>query len=288
MRRRPVRDPLGTPPRAEKPAPLQATGIGDAQEAWLVSGGYTYFPLFGEGFSGAPDGVQLICHQYVPKGFVGWLKQLRVAPFMPSVLANPWTSSGAAGGAASWALMGQDGPSGQNGVWTTPFGWENYFDPNVFPIVQPQWRWALTLVQGDVAKLRANTANIPPFSLADPQSWVFLPNIPVPALAYPSGLPGAAPGKIIGAQRMQVLQGDELTAHVQVPENTSLCLWARWTQTFYNPVAADQNGQINYYPGFSVFPIGPSFGQMLGYMQALTSQQQPAASVVNARHGWGG
>lgn len=287
MRRRPLRDPLGTPPNQAKPIPLQASGIGDAQEAWLVSGGYSYYPAFGEGFNAAPDGAALLCFQYIPKGNVGWLKQLRCAPTMPSQLAQPWVTSGAVAGQASWVGFGvEPRAAGQNGVWTTPFGWEAYFDLNVFPYVLPQWRWRLTLIQGDVAALRSNPENVPRFNVLDPSSWWYLPNIPVPATAYPAGIPGTAPGRIIGPQRMQVLQGDELTWHVMIPENTSLCLWAEWSQVAVPVQGQDQNGLITY--SEPVFPIGPSFGQLSGYMQSLTSVQQPAASVVNARHGWGG
>jgi hypothetical protein len=291
MRRHPGRDALGTPPPGVTGGPPIATELGDAQEAWLVSGGWVFHPFYGEGFTTGPAGYQLLCYQYVPAGFVGWVKQLRVAPYMPSVLAQPWVTSGAVGGAASWvgfdASLGDlyDRPAGQNGVWTTPFGWEGYFDAQDLAAFPPQWRWQMTLVQGDVARIRAQ---LPPYSVGDPQSWQFVPNIPVPAAAYPQGLPGTAPGKVIGAQRMQVIQSDELTHHVMVPQDTSVCLWARWTQGLYTPRGQDQNGSIVY--GSPLYPVGPSFGQLSGYMQALSSLyiDKPTASVQNARFGWGG
>lgn len=290
MRRRPLRDPLGIPPRGEKAGPPIASQVGDAQEAWLVSGGFVHHIFYGEGPNSGPDGAQLLCFQYVPKGYVGWLKQLRVAPFCPSVLAQPWVTSGVVGGAASWVSHdatlggGLDRPAAQNGVWSTPFGWEGYYDQADVAAVPPAWRWTLTLVQGDVGVQRND---FPPFSVGDPASWYLVPNIPViGSIAYPQGFPGSSPGKVVPSQRMQVLQSDELTAHVMVPEDTSLCLWARWTQGLYTPRGEDENGTIVY--GDSVYPLLPSFGSMLGYMQALSSIQQPAASVQNARHGWGG
>lgn len=290
MRRRPLRDPLGTPPEGLKAGPQSAAQIGDGVEPWLVSGGYTYHPLFGEGFSAAPDGVQLVASVYVPTGKIGFLKQLRVAPYMPSKFADPWNTSGVAGGNASWVVHEwfdyPNRPSGQHGLWETPMGWEAYFDSEVFPPVVPQWTWSLRLVQGDVANLRANKNNIPAFSFADPQSWYFLPSIPVPASAYPVGLPGVAPGTAWAEQRYQVTPKDPLTCHVQIPQNTTLCLFTRWTQPAVAVAGADENGMVTY--SAADFPLGPSCGQMLGYMQALDSAQQPAAAVVNARHGWGG
>jgi hypothetical protein len=289
MRRHPTRLPFGEPPKPQTIGKPQALELGDAQEAWLVSGGWLFHPAYGEGFTTAPGGYQLLAAKFVPPGNVGWLKQLRVAPFMPSELAQPWVTSGVVGGQGSW--VGQDAggdlyprPAGQNGVWTTPFGWEGYFDA-VAGATPPSWRWQLTLVQGDVNAIRAG---MPPYSVADPLSWQFVPDIPVPPSAYPQGVPGVAPGRTMGAQRMQVVQADELTHHVMIPENMSLCLWAWWTQGLYTPRGVDENGDIVY--GYDTYPLLPSFGQLSGYMQSLSSRyiEHPAASVINARHGWQG
>lgn len=291
MRRRPLRDPLGTPPEGLKAGPQQATQIGDAIEPWLVSGGFVYHPLYGEGFSTGPAGVQLVTYCYVPTGKIGFLKQLRVAPYLSSKYVDPFVSSGVANGAASWTAHdtfdypGRPGPI--NGVWETPMGWEGFFNGDVFPgTTPPQWTWSLRLVQGDVDKLRTNRQNIPAFSLADPQSWYLLPSIPVPSIAYPVGIPGVAPGPRWADQRYQVTPKDPLTCHLQIPQNTTLCLFTRWTQTLTQPQGYDENGVINY--ASEDFPIGPSCGQMLGYMQAMDSTANPAAAVINARHGWGG
>jgi len=86
-------------------------------------------------------------------------------------------------------------------------------------------------------------------------------------------------------QRMQVIQADELSLHVVVPENTTALLWARWSQLLYQPLTTDSNG-LPVEVGLPLFPLLPSFGQMLGYTQSITGNNK--AALNNAREGWGG
>lgn len=286
---------MGTPvAKVAPPGKELASFDGEAIEPFLVSGGLGYYPaIFDEGtVSPAADGVQLVCAVYVPKGRVGFLKQLRVAPFMPPSLADPWTTLGASGN--GWSYRAYDSqniyqqddaivrPAGTNGVWTTPMGWENYWNA-IESEPPPRWEWHLRLVQGDISDASVRgPANIGSFDPNNYLTWYLQPNIPVPLAGYPLDIPGSAPGPRWTAQRMQVLQGDELDTHVLVPENTSLCLFTKWSQRLFQPRARDANGVLMY--GNPVYPLGPSFGQLHGYMQV---NGQPAGNQ-NAKFGWGG
>lgn len=269
------------------PGPTPPNWEGDALEPFLVSGGATFFIRTAAPptpFDPAPAGVQLCCSVYIPRGKIGFLKQLRVAPFMPTQLVDPWETTGFLNEVATWRGFDASGagpvrPGGRNGVWTTPFGWESYFDSLDCGEQPPQWTWQLRLVKGDIKKTR------PTFSLLDPATWYLVPDIAVPLDAYSSGIPGAAPSGFWGPQRMQVIQGDELDTHVIVPEDTTLCLFTQWTQEEFQPIALSVGIDTFAQPyGEPVFPLLPSFGQLHGYMQAATRD----ASYWNAVQGWGG
>ncbi len=288
MRRRPIVNRESAVPAAPQlpPGQLPPNFAGDTLEPFLVSGGATFFIETSAPptpFLPAPAGVQLVCSVYVPFGKMGFVKQVRVAPFMPTELTDPWETSGVgAAGLVSWrdfdsAALGPIRPGGTHGVWTTPFGWESYFDSFSCGEQPPQWTWQLRLVRGDVSKNRRT------FSLLDPSTWYLVPDIAVPLNAYASGIPGAAPSGFWGAQRMQVIQGDELCTHVPVPPDTSICLFTQWTQNLFQPRASvDGEPRLDY--GDAVYPLLPSFGQLHGYMQAVG---RPAAQD-NAMFGWGG
>jgi hypothetical protein len=259
---------------------------GDTPEPFLVSGGATFFietDAPPTPFQPAAAGVQLVCSVYVPYGRIGFLKQLRVAPFMPTELTDPWETRGIIlDDVFSWREFDSTTPApvrpgGTHGVWASPFGWESYFDAISCGEQPPQWTWQLRLVRGDVSKDRK------PFSLLDPSSWYLVPNLAVPALAYAGGIPGAAPSGYWGSQRMQVIQGDELDTHVIVPQDTSLCLFTQWTQNPFQPRAnVDGTPRVPYGP--EVYPLLPSFGQLHGYVQATDR----LAAYENALFGWGG
>jgi hypothetical protein len=169
-------------------------------------------------------------------------------------------------------------------VWETPFGWESYFDSAVIDAFPPSWVWHLRGVRGDISNRTA--LSLPDFAPADPNSWTLVPNVPVPVSAYQTGIPGEQLGKTWGPQRMQVLQGDELSTHVLVPEDTTVCLFAQWRQGLFRPAAVVPSGEgqtaVQYGP--DVFPLLPSFGQLHGYLQATSDM----AAYENAHYGWGG
>lgn len=305
MRRRPTKDEAPQPsavpgftskrvapnaPDLQPPVPrgreLRPQDSGERQEAWLRSGGQTFF-FVTDGFDPQPDGFQLVTHYYVPNGRVAWVKQLRVAPFMPPVFAFDQAKAVVLGGSQQFDWPTQNEPvgaptefpvrpSGHAGVWETPFGWEAYFDPlDPVPII---WKWHLRVVAGNALKNRA------PFSFADPATWYLLPDIAVPASAYPAGLPGFPPENY-EPQRMQVLQGDELTVHVFIPPDSTLCLFAEWHQVPEIPAFSTYAGallQSQYGP--ATYPLLPSFGQLSGYQQVSDRK----VAMKNAKRGWQG
>lgn len=272
----------------------KASEVASAIEPFMASGGQPYW-LTTVGFNPMAAGVQLLCTLYVPAGRVGFLKQLRVAPYCPAPLCDPWTSSGAAADTGSWRSWNHSQVDGETtfgvpamgDLWRMPLGWEAAFDDNVDNL--PTWTWSLRYVQGDYHRLRSQGKNIPPFSFSDSSSWYLQPNIPVPSSAYPQGLPGNAVGLQFDAQRVQVLPGDQLDFHLPIPQDSTVLLFAQWTQERVTPMGRDINGEISLttrdqYISGEFYPIGPSFGQMLGYTQPITSH----AAIRNLEHGWGG
>lgn len=266
---------------------------GETISPFLQAGGASYYlvsavPLFDP----RPDGVQLLAALYVPRGNVAFVKEIRVAPMMPPELADPWETRGAApnpveGDAVTWRTWDGDPnvrAAGTHGVWQTPFGWESYFNEGEPP---PRWTWHLRLIPGNIAQLRARPGqNIGPFDPADPRTWFLVPNTPVPIAGYPGGIPGQAPSGYWPQQRMQILQGDKLSTHVFVPEHTTVCLFARWTQVAIAPLShleAGEGTEDGFY-GPAVYPLQPSFGSLHGYIQSADSD--PARE--NAKHGWNG
>lgn len=291
MRRRPQHDSFEVGPHETvgPNRPPSASFEGDVIIPFLVSGGVTFFAVT-DGppvFDARMAGVQLCTHLYVPKGHVAFVKELRCAPFIPPELADPFNSNGVNPLAAapnnviaSWrSFDGDPAPraAGTNGVWTTPFGWESYWDDGSTLI--PHWEWFLRLIPGDPIAAR------PPFSFTDASTWFLQPNIPVPLTAYPM-IPGQQPSGFFGPQRMQVLQGDKLSSHILVPENTTIALFTKWQQSAWAPRVewrdAEGDGEGDYGP--AVFPLLPSFGQLHGYLQSMSAEP----STENARYGWGG
>lgn len=297
MRRKPQIHPLQQLPEVAGPTKRPPpTTSPESIQPFLKSGGRTFFLVDNEGlnnFDPREDGVQLITYVYIPIGYIGFLKELRVAPFVPPSLVDPWTSSGINPPADSSPgfrtfdtadVTSIPRATATNAVWTTPMGWESYFD-NDDPA--PRWRWHLRLIDDNIDKLRANRTNLAPFSVGDPASWYLVPDIPVPRSAYSSGIPGRAPGPLWADQRMQVLQGDKLSTHVMIPPNTTLALFAEWTQQLVTPFFefnGDEGPSRQEYAQ-TIYPLLPSFGQLHGYLQAIGNAE---AVNHNARYGWGG
>lgn len=282
--------PFGTTPGFPGPDAYLVPGqgktnpqeTGDAISAFVASGGATFFVSDGpSNFNAQNDGIQLLTSIHVPRGRTGWIKQVRVAPYCPAVLANPWQ-----GWPASWqnfepigAATGIYRATAQVGVYTTPMGWESYFGLSTERL--PQWRWWISCLPGSLGEARA-AAGAGPFTFADPRSWYLAESIPVPRSVYVGGVPGRAPGGRFEPQRMQVLQGDQISWHMQIPEDTTACLWAQWEQSTVTVRTRNAEGDdivMNDVP-----PLLPSFGQLVGYTQATSS----AAALANARNGWGG
>lgn len=262
--------------------------VGDVVSPFLQTGGATfYLTSVAPPFDARPDGVQLLASVFVPEGWVGFVKEIRVAPGMPPELADPWEVQGGwpnppieATLWRTWDAAPTVRVAGTHGIWQTPFGWESYYDDGEAP---PSWTWHLRLIPGDVLGQRAG---LPAFSVADPTTWFFVPNVPVPNAGYPTGIPGSPPSGQWPQQRMQVLQGDKLSTHVFAPENTTIALFARWTQAQHSPWSHQEFGegtQTDFY-GPPVYPIQPSFGSLHGYMQAAGGQ----AARENALYGWEG
>lgn len=258
-----------------------ASALGEVIRAWVVSGGETDFFLADgpPSFNPAHEGVQLVAAMHIPPGFLGVLKQLRVGPYMPAVLQDPWRAGDdlnwytSASGTATYTPR----PNGTNGLWRAPFGWEAYRDAVDDP--KPSWHWSLRLIQGDIR------ARQQPFDPTDPTTWYLTPDVAVPASAYPSGIPGVVAGPQWGRQRMQVLPEAPLHSHLIVDEDTTIALFARWQQDVVTPHSATfADGTVITTYDSGTVPILPSFGQMHGYMQPL--QSHPAER--NATVGWGG
>lgn len=299
-----------------KPRPNVST-VPDLILPFLSTGGWASFttredlaPPFVI-YNPAPLGAQLITSVFVPPGRVGWLKQIRVGPRKPAVLHDVWDAGGIRGpypgtlpnddvvSDVAWQNYAGGGDSTSqtiwSGIWEDPFGWETYRDPASPFSADPaaEWHWQLTLMPGNIDDLR-RSQNIPQFNFLDPASWYLAPNIPVPLgangfNAYPGGIPGNPVGVQFGPQRAQATPKDPLNAHLYIPENTTLCLFATWRQisiplTYLGITPTDPVGIFTGLQAETVQVLGPSYGSLLGYTQPLASQN----AVDNAVRGWGG
>lgn len=258
---------------------------GDLIKPWCVSGGaacFRPFP-FPETVTAPPlDGVQLLCFVYIPVGHTGFVKSIKVAPFKPSVFHS--TDFAEVPGNASTASPIDFVGDGDRGYWQTPFGWECYFPDGGEgqPGTPATWRWHLRFIPGDLEQVRSGS-NIPPFSFADPNSWFLVPNIPVPRRAYPFGIPGSIPGFPWPAQRFQrVGNWEEGEVHVTIPGDTTVCLFAEWVQPLIFPRWLRVETDTIQQSDFAALPLGPSFGQLIGYSQVAS---RPPAQLA-ARSGW--
>jgi hypothetical protein len=288
MRRQPERVPADL--RANPPDPEQMpSASGDARgiTPFLVSGGRIDWLLQFEPslFDPRPLGAQLLCYAYIPRGMIGFLKQIRVAPFMPPVFADPVFNAPHRWRICDNRLLDEPNrPVGQMGVWTTPFGWEAYYDSTLEDrLAPPRWYWHLRLVPGSVDEIRSNRRNVPAFDPSVPASWFLVPEIPVPLSTYSRGLPGSAPGQPWNKQRVQVIQADNLDLHVPIPEHTTICLFTTWNQELINAWERSAAGIIQV-SDRQYFPLLPSWGQMLGY--SLPVDQVEAIEL--RRLGWQG
>jgi hypothetical protein len=309
MRRNPRK--VREPPYTLAPVPIaqgwgrRPSSVGDVVRPWVGSGGLPYFldaQFVAAGSPAAtPQGWQLCAAAYIGQGNTGFVKSIQIAPYKPSIFHSSGTLEYLGVG-----TIGGHGikPDGDAGYWHTPMAWEGYFtiDPETGAFTPPFWQWHIRFLQGTIAQAR-EANNIPAFSFADPNSWFLIPNIPVPgapsADAYPSGLPGSVPGDPWGAQRFQRIGAwEEGELHMVVPGNTTVLLFAEWRQapivplwlTIPNPPPAPPlavptpivalaipNADQNF-----VYPLGPSFGKLIGY----TQPDRSLVTLDNARRGW--
>jgi len=277
-RREFVLDPGGSGGRF----PQSAAVRGDKVEAFNCSGGTPRWPgvtyVLGNPME---EGAQLLCSQYIGAGLVGFVKMIKACPFKPSILHN--ASSTELVPAISQATLFTNGnfSDSDNGWWSTPFGWEGYTtNVELGGEPPPSWEWRIQLVQGRLETIR-NSANVPPFSFFDPNSWLLAPNVPVPASTYQSGFPGNPPDNW-RPQRMQWYGWESGEVHIVVPEDTTVCLFARWSQLPHNVTYQSTTGAGTVDLEREVFILGPSFGQLVGYTQPRLRK----AAGVNAVHGW--
>lgn len=280
----------GIPPRpnVNKKRPKDDPAVqGDVITPFYVSDGWMMHDAIGmEGaYPTAEDGIQFICWFYIPKGRTGFIKQIRVAPYIPASLDarhGPWNQHDTTG----------DRPGPMDGYYTTPAGWENWgwkSDPEPFgtPFF---WRWHLRAISGDISGKVSNAKNN--FDQFDPNTWQWLPPYPMPRIAYPQGIPGRIIGDV-GPQKIQRVGNQyEDSLHIPVNEDTSITLWTEWKQIEVGPsmwlwgYVPDPPGPPVQVPlGLEpIVPINPSFGALIGYTQPNHSD----ATRKNAVDGWGG
>jgi hypothetical protein len=262
------------------PRPQAPDQQGDRIQPFVASGGTARWSPVAY-VSGAPQvaGAQLLCFHHVPEGMVGFVKMITAAPFKPSILHNSQYTELVPSALDATTFSDGNSPDSDNGWWSTPFGWEGYASRFPLEPPPPEWRWNIQLIPGRIDEIRSGL-NIPPFSFADPLSWYLVPNIPVPSVAYQMGLPGNAPSGW-GSQRMQWTDwlGE---VHLIVPSDTTVALFAQWTQEPYNPYyqATDGAGTVDL--GRDVLVLGPSFGRMSGFTQAADRE----SARRNAVYGW--
>ena len=254
--------------------------LGDIIQPFYKTGNWTEFP--GDPF--AIDGVQLIAYQFIPPGRTGFLKQVSACPYCPSALAA------AAGG--GWAVYGNANIARAldpvNGYWRTPAGWRSFAvpaGPDPIEGTRPRWQWSIRLVEGNIEDIRDGVnAGLSIGGVPLPRPlwlWGVAPYPTVRGIYYPSGLPGQGVSDWPPAQVQRF--GDEPELLLVIPENTTLCLFAEWKQFLITPYVYDFETDQGYAPeGIQVYPLGPSFGSLIGYTQVNASRATRGA----ARGGW--
>lgn len=289
MRRWPKRGANEQPPPY---SPLPGQGVPgttadtrmDAIKPWLAAGGLPYFIInAGLGFDPRPAGYQICAWQYVPAGQVGFLKHVVVGPYCPPELADPWATVGALG--PSWrvhtnfgSFFGTQRAQPTNGIYETPLAWQSYAVAGEVAIAPIEWEWLLTVVPGDIRKRQV------PFDQTDPSTFPWQPNIPVPESAYANGIAGAPLGfGQMGWSPFQCIPRAPLAMQGIIPEDSTLVLFARWRQVQVTPRLQITDGTTSDY-GPALYPLLPSYGQLLGYTQPTDSD----AGESNALYGWGG
>lgn len=272
----PVAGAYGPRPAAGDVRTDVATDRGGIIEPFLAGGAAVEFlhnddeenPLF------APEanGVQAVAAFHVPKGYTGFLKELMCVPFGPPQLLARNVPTNWPGFANTPPFTGERAIP-LLGYYETPCGWESQFDPTVEGGAIPIWNWHLRLIPGNPF------AGRPPFNVLDAATWAYQLDVAVPASVYPQGLPGSSPWP---AQRLQVPPWQGFETHVPIPDDTTVSLWATWTQVLFQPAVIVAAGTVYTPYGPTVYPLLPSAGRLHGYIQSAARQE----TVANAKQGW--
>ena len=292
--------PIPARPTVEHKRPKDSPySQGDAIIPFYVSDAYLWHLTMqaGEGDNQRTDlkGIQLVCYFYVPTGYTGFIKQIRIAPYLPEQFDIRYMGINRDFGAEP------DAPNPYDGIYTTPAGWEGLLnaggEPPHYNI--PIWRWHLRAISGNQGpRIKQASDN---FDVTDPNTWKWCSPWPVPAIAYPGGaIPGRTLGNI-GPQKIQRTgQYEEGDLHIVVPEDTTITLWATWEQQEIQPEFASwllcqialgapppppppPPWPVVYPCGREpIVPINPSFGSMVGYIQA----NHACITSEHAKDGW--
>lgn len=281
MRVRPSRGSPADTVTGQNPGGVaDASTRGNIIEPFLASGGSAQFYALDSDASAAPDGVQLVCAHFVPPGRVGFLKELFCCPLVPPIVGegsvpNAWTV---------YQALDPSLPvraSERAGYYRTPLAWEAIYDPNSEGGDRvPVWSWSLVRLPGNVLAGRSR------FDPADPSTWFLALNEAVPASVYSAGYPGDA---VWGPQRVQVTPEMMFETHLVIPPNTTLALFARWTQAQLTnqrfdvtDLEADPPTVTTVQVNSDFYPLLPSVGRLHGYEQAAAV----LAAEDNATYGW--
>lgn len=291
MRRWPRLGDRSVGPWADKASPsmptqdLDPTDRGDVLVPFVASGGQTYYASgWGEAPTPELGAVQLVCMQYVPRGRTGFVKRVMIAPCCPPILSDPWRGWDAF---FNWFELSSNPNASRYraaphaGIWETPLAWEGYFNSDE---AKPRWSWSLTIAQGDLLAQRASRG-LGPFDPADPATFWAVPDVAVPQEAYQGGLIGRAVNGHCSNIRIQAPPRAEIPVHIPIPEDSTVCLWAQWTQTPIAPLAQGPAGPLALGTGLTwIVPLLPSVGQIVGYYQTSGSEAAREHGIT----GWGG
>lgn len=286
MRNRPSRGAPVDTVSGQNPGGVDDASVrGNIVEPFLASGGSAQFYTLHDDeteLSAAPSGVQLVCAHYVAPGRVGFVKNLFCCPLVPPIVGEGSVPN-------AWTVYQFDDPSQpvraseRAGYYRTPLAWEAVYDPNSEGGDRvPVWSWMLVQLPGNVLQGR------PRFDPSNPDTWYLALNEAVPASVYAGGFPGDT---VWAPQRVQVTPEMAFPMHLVVAPNTTIALFARWTQAQLTnqryevtDLTADPPTVSTVQVAYDFYPLLPSVGRLSGYEQAAAT----VAAEENATFGWNG
>jgi hypothetical protein len=245
----PSRPAIRELPGPESIWPERGEDLGDAIEQFVVDGGQVFFDDDGLGnLIGLVDGAQIVSVVYVPTGYTGFIKDLMVCPLVNDHFLE--TIEQGAGGPNFVATLA-------DAMWRAPRTWERFIGADG---TRPSWTWELLILAGSPERKLRNTSSppIPQF----PGTWqnFLIPNRTCDIGPYQQSQIGPAPGRTFTPQRTSRFAGGGgvPSQHVIIPEDTTAILLTKW----HNPALDPQDPDL--------FTLGPSIGQLWGYMQRNT------------------